>query len=167
MYESIFNDSLWDSFSTRQKRIPRPPTQTIPSDKMLQLNVALLNTLNSLGQHPNLQFTDPNDEGWRIITLSWPAGDGIPEKIFKFEINIGEAVGCTVACVLERVNVTYGWGERFMGLLYSNIDQLPVDMYLPPGDMPELEDVHMNDQGEVVLVDDPAADPMDMPVLDN
>jgi len=155
---------------------PKTDSPSAPLDtlivRMLQLNVALLNTLNALGQHPNLQFTDPNDEGWRIITLTWPGGDGVLERIFKFEINVGEVVGCTIACVLERVNVTYAWGERFMALLYSNIDQLPMDMYLPPGDMPPLEDVHMNNQGEVVLVDDPAADPnediyADMPALDN
>ena len=107
---------------------------------MLQLNVALLNTLNALGQHPNLQFTDPNEEGWRIITLTWPGDNNLPEKIFKFEINVGEVVGCTVACILERVGLTYNWGERFMALLYSNIDQLPVDLYLAPPNLADEED---------------------------
>jgi len=110
---------------------------------MLPLNAALLSTLNALGQHPNLQSTDPNEEGWRT----------------------------TVACVLERVGLTYNWGERFMALLYSNIDQLPVDIYLPPSDMPPLEDVHMNEQGEIVI-DEEAVDPLDdiyadMPPLEN
>jgi hypothetical protein len=106
---------------------------------MLPLNTALLNTLNALGQHPNLQFTDVNDEGWRIVTMTWPGENNIPERIFKFEINVGEEVGCTVACVLERVGLSYNWGERFMALLYSNIDQLPANLYFPPGVMPNLE----------------------------
>jgi len=108
---------------------------------MLPLNTALLNTLNALSQHPDMQFTDVNDEGWQTVTLTWPAGDNAPARIFKFEINVGEEVGCTVACVLERVGLSYNWGERFMGLLYSNIDQLPANLYFPPGDMPPLEDV--------------------------
>jgi len=70
-----------------------------------------------------------------------PASDNIPARIFKFEINVGEVIGCTVACVLDRVGLSYTWGERFMALLYSNIDQMPVNLYLPPGDMPPLEDV--------------------------
>ena len=156
---------------------PQPKTDSSPSPlairivKMLPLNAALLSTLNALGQHPNLQFTDPNEEGWRTITLSWPAGDDVPEKIFKFEISVGDEPGGTVACVLERVGLTYNWGERFMALLYSNIDQLPVDIYLPPSDMPPLEDVHMNEHGEIVI-DEEAPDPLDdiyadMPPLEN
>ena len=145
-------------------------TELSYADKMLSFNTALLNTLNALGQHPNLQFTDPNEEGWRTITLSWPAGDNIDEKIFKFEISLGDEPGGTVACVLERVGLTYNWGERFMALLYSNIDQLPLEMYLPPGDMPPLEDVHMNEEGEIVI-DEGGADPLDiyadMPPLEN
>ena len=108
---------------------------------MLPLNTALLNTLNSLGQHPDVQFTDPNDEGWQTITLTWLGDNATPARIFKFEINVGEVIGCTVACVLERVGLTYNWGERFMALLYSNIDQLPAELYFPPGNMPPLEDV--------------------------
>ena len=118
-----------------------PATLTILIVRMLPLNTALLNTLNSLGQHPDLQFADSNEEGWRIITLTWPGENNIPERIFKFEINVGEGVGCTVACILERVGLSYNWGERFMALLYSNIDQLPLNLYLPPGVMPNLEDV--------------------------
>jgi hypothetical protein len=108
---------------------------------MLPINTALLNTLNTLGQHPDVHFADPTQEGWQTITLTWPAGDNASARIFKFEINVGEVIGCTVACVLDRVGLSYTWGERFMALLYSNIDQMPVNLYLPPGDMPPLEDV--------------------------
>ena len=37
-----------------------PATLTILIVRMLPLNTALLNTLNSLGQHPDLQFADSN-----------------------------------------------------------------------------------------------------------
>jgi hypothetical protein len=133
---------------------------------MLPLNTALINTLNALSQHPDVQFTNPNDEGWRVVTLTWPAGETVSERIFKFEISVGEEVGCTVACVLERIGLSYNWGERFMALLYSNIDQLPADLYFPPGDMPPLEDVHANEDGEIVQ--DPEEDIYaDMPPLEN
>ena len=124
-----------------------PKTDSCPSPlavrivKMLPLETALLNTLNALGQHPDRHFAEPTQEGWQTITLTWPAGDNVPARIFKFEINVGEVIGCTVACVLDRVGLSYTWGERFMALLYSNIDQMPVNLYLPPGDMPPLEDV--------------------------
>jgi len=128
----------------RFRRYPKtdssPATPTTLIVKMLPLNTALLNTLNALGQHPNLQFTDSNEEGWRIITLTWPGDNNLPDKIFKFEINVGEVVGCTVACILEREGLTYNWGERFMALLYSNIDQLPVDLYLAPPNLADEED---------------------------
>ena len=108
---------------------------------MLPLETALLNTLNALGQHPDRHFAVPTQEGWQTITLTWPGDNTTAARIFKFEINVGEVIGCTVACVLDRVGLSYTWGERFMALLYSNIDQLPVNLYLPPGDMPPLEDV--------------------------
>ena len=138
---------------------------------MLPLETALLNTLNALGQHPDRHFAVPTQEGWQTITLTWPGDNTTATRIFKFEINVGDVIGCTVACVLDRVGLSYTWGERFMALLYSNIDQLPVDIYLPPSDMPPLEDVHMNEQGEIVI-DEEAADPLDdiyadMPPLEN
>ena len=43
-----------------------------------------------------------------------------------------------------------------MGLLYSNIDQLPANLYFPPGNMPPLEDV-----------EDPEDIYADMPPLEN
>lgn len=129
---------------------------------MLPLNQALINTLNSLGEHPDMTVTDRNEEGWHVITLTWPGGDNVPEKRFKVEVSLGPEIGSTLACVLERVELTYGWGERFMALLYSNIDELPLEAYLPNADMPPLEDVEMNPQGDVVLVDEYA----DMPPLE-
>ena len=127
---------------------------------MLPLNQALINTLNSLGEHPDMTVTDRNEEGWHTVTLIWPEGDTVPEKRFTFEISLGSGRGETVACVLERTNLTYGWGERFMALLYSNIDELPLEAYLPNADMPPLEDVDINPQGDVVLADIPALDPV-------
>ena len=122
---------------------------------MLPLNQALINTLNSLGEHPDMTVADRNAEGWYVITLTWPAGDTVPEKHFKLEVSLGPEIGSTLACILERTNLTYGWGERFMALLYSNIDELPLEAYLPP-----LEDVDINPQGDVVLADIPALDPV-------
>jgi len=118
---------------------------------MLPLETALLNTLNALGQHPDRHFADPTEEGWQTITLTWPGDNTTPTRIFKFEINVGEVIGCTVACVLDRVGLSYTWGERFMALLYSNIDQLPVDLYLAPAALPPLED----DQDPDVYADMP------------
>ena len=127
---------------------------------MLPLNQALINTLNSLGEHPDMTVADRNEQGWYVITLTWPAGDTVPEKRFKVEVSLGPDIGSTLACILERTNLTYGWGERFMALLYSNIDELPLEAYLPNADMPPLEDVDINPQGGVVLADIPALDPV-------
>ena len=127
---------------------------------MLPLNGALINTLNALGEHPDMTVTDRNEEGWHTVTLIWPEGDTVPEKRFTFEISLGSGRGETVACVLERTNLTYGWGERFMAHLYSKIDELPLEAYLPNADMPPLEDVDINPQVDVVLADIPALDPV-------
>ena len=134
----------------------RPATLTTLTVRMLPLETALLNTLNALGQHPDRHFADITQEGWQTITLTWPGDNATATRIFKFEINVGAAVGCTVACVLDRVGLSYNWGERFMGLLYSNIDQLPANLYFPPGNMPPLEDA-----------EDPEDIYADMPPLEN
>jgi hypothetical protein len=123
---------------------------------MLPLNQALINTLNSLGEHPDITIADRNEEGWYVITLTWPAGDTVPEKYLKLEVSLGPEIGSTLACILERRNLTYGWGERFMALLYSKIDELPLEAYLPP-----LEDVEINPQSDVdEYADMPALDPV-------
>jgi hypothetical protein len=95
---------------------------------MSVLSNSLRYTLQKMNESPITQITDVNSEGYRTVTLTWPED---ANKIFKFEIYHEE--GCTLACILEREIVTYGWGETFMTHLYA-----AVDLY---DKMPPLEDV--------------------------
>ena len=103
----------------------RPATLTTLTVRMLPINTALLNTLNALGQHPDVHFADPTQEGWQTITLTWPAGDNAPARIFKFEINVGDvrAMAATRAYSFQaRLKLVYVDGVIMRG----NSEQLSV-----------------------------------------
>lgn len=83
------------------------------------LEQALTNTISVMNETPdNIHISPPNDDGWQKILLSWNES---PKK-FLFEIHVDTDTDSTVACILEREVLSYNWGETFMALLYTAID---------------------------------------------
>lgn len=103
------------------------------------LRNAINTVLNFLEEHPDVVTTPPNNEEWMTATLTWSE-----TKFFKFEIFINPVEGQTLACVLEREELTYPWGEKFLTMLYNAIDGRDLQAYVNnavPGPMPPLEDM--------------------------
>lgn len=132
--------------------------------RTLVLN-AVNQTLNHiLGPRPDVAIPDPDNDGWSIVTITWPEVNNVVKRL-KFEIMINQGAGQSLCCILEREGMTYNQGERFMTILYNAIDGRDLEPEdPPPGPMPPLEDVQMNEQGEIVVIENANYD--DMPALE-
>jgi hypothetical protein len=104
------------------------------------LTNAIHTALAYMNDTPSVAIVPPNEEGWEVATLTWSDGPNGAVKQFKFEILINEAEGQTLACTLERENVTVAWSERFQTALYNAIDKRALDAH-QLSQMPPLEDM--------------------------
>ena len=118
------------------------------------MSAFLTNAINTalayMNDTPSVVVVPPNEEGWEVATLTWADAPNGAVKQFKFEILINRDEGQTLACTLERENVTVPWAERFQTALYNAIDGRSLDAHqlsqMPPleemedySDMPPLE----------------------------
>jgi hypothetical protein len=80
------------------------------------MSAFLTNAINAalvyMNSNPAVVVLPPNEEGWEVATLTWSDGPNGAVKQFKFEILINESEGQTLACTLERENVTVAWSEE-------------------------------------------------------
>lgn len=104
------------------------------------LTNAIHTALAYMNDKPSVAIVPPNEEGWEVATLTWADGPNGAVKQFKFEILIDKEDGQTLACTLERDNVTVAWAERFQTALYNAIDGRSLDAY-QLSQMPPLEDM--------------------------
>jgi hypothetical protein len=104
------------------------------------LLTCIRSALTFMNSNPAVVVLPPNEEGWEVATLTWSDGPNGAVKQFKFEILINEAEGQTLACTLERENVTVAWSERFQTALYNAIDKRALDAH-QLSQMPPLEDM--------------------------
>jgi len=115
-----------------------------PDNLIARMSAFLTNAINTalayMNDTPSVAVVPPNEEGWEVATLTWADGPNGAVKQFKFEILINREEGQTLACTLERDNVTVAWSERFQTALYNAIDGRSLDTH-QLSQMPALEDM--------------------------
>jgi hypothetical protein len=91
---------------------------------MPPLNQALIDSLNALGEHPDISIFDVSSQTYDI-TLTWPQRGWI-----RFTVDIGDGPGTYLIDVVDREGVTYAWKERFLAYLYGNLENVNPAAYM-------------------------------------
>jgi hypothetical protein len=93
---------------------------------MRSLNQALIDALNALGEHPDIEIADLPDQTYDI-TLTWPQRGSM-----SFNVTVGTEPGTSLIDVFERINITYSWKNHFLAYLYGNLENVNPAAYYTP-----------------------------------
>jgi len=93
---------------------------------MPPLNQALIDSLNTLGEHPDISIHDESSQSYEV-TLTWPQRGWL-----RFTVDIGDGPGTFLIDVIEREGITCPWKDKFVAHLYGNLEGMDPSAYLPP-----------------------------------
>jgi hypothetical protein len=93
---------------------------------MSSLNQALTDSLNTLGEHPDISICDVPDNAYEV-TLTWPQRGWL-----RFTVDIGDGPGTFLVNVLGWEGITCPWKDKFVAHLYGNLEGVDPAAYMPP-----------------------------------